>query len=279
VGRPESWTGAVGRFEVAASLDRDLVADGAHLELVVRVTGEGDLQGFAAPRLDALAGFDVVGRLERPAADARVFVYELAPRVTGAVVLEAIEFPYFDPTGDGAWQVARSAALPVTVRGTARSAAADGLPPLLRFDAQTVRDRGPSDPSAPLWGGLLLPWVVGVLVWARRYLRRRAELPVVRMRRTGRRMLHATAAGQASRGALFEGVAALLDAPTATVVDAGLDARLGARGMDSATARACANLVRELLAEDYGGPPVEAAGERVRAIAQAMRDQPRGGRR
>lgn len=279
-GRPDDFLGAVGRFQVEATLDRDVVEDGETLGLRLRVTGDGDLGAFGAPRLDSLAGFDVVGRLERPEADARVLVYELAPRVVGAVEVPAVAFPYFDPTGEGAWRVARTAPLPVTVRGTAGQASLDGLPPLLPFAPVDSRDRAGRIPSAPLWGGLLLPWLLAAVVLLRRGAQRRGALPEVRIRRAALRLRRSVARGGNPRAALAACAAEVLDVPLAAVIGPDLEQRLCDAGVRPPEARACATLLRALVGASYGGPPVEEPQEHVLRVAEAwVRGPGAGGRR
>jgi hypothetical protein len=81
----------------------------------------GDLFGFGAPELGQraeFAGFHVRGHVERRPGDARVIVYDLAPRDARVTAIPALAVPFFDPER-AAWDAARTAAIPLRVRGAA----------------------------------------------------------------------------------------------------------------------------------------------------------------
>lgn len=114
-GRPEGFSGGVGRFTITASADATEVPAGQSLRLILSVTGEGNLSAVAPPRLDGLAGFHVVGRLDGGDAAKRTFTYEIEP--TGADVKEipSIVLAYFDPTPPAGYREARTPPLPLRV--------------------------------------------------------------------------------------------------------------------------------------------------------------------
>jgi hypothetical protein len=120
-GRPADFTGAVGRFTVAVTVEPDVVAVGGTLRWIWTVRGAGNLEAFTVPSAPALDGFHVLGRLEERQEGARVFVLELSALRPGALGLPPVAFGYFDPDAgeEGAFATAVSEALAVTVIGQA----------------------------------------------------------------------------------------------------------------------------------------------------------------
>jgi len=124
-GKPDAYSGAVGRFRVAASLDSNEIAAGETAMLEIAISGRGALRGIELPvTLDpAIRVYD-----EQP--DARAVLTEgglqsqaiwrkaLVPLEPGRYTIPPIEFHYFDPTAER-YRVGRSSAMALTVTGTA----------------------------------------------------------------------------------------------------------------------------------------------------------------
>lgn len=115
LGRPPGFTGAVGRFELEASASPSVVRLGESLALTVAIRGEGELDGFDAPRFEGLERFEILGRVEQRGADVRRIVYDLAPRDEFVERVPALEFSHFDPSPPGAYRTASSAPLDIEV--------------------------------------------------------------------------------------------------------------------------------------------------------------------
>ncbi len=114
----------VGKFSVAATVDRDLLRAGQPLTLSVRIRGQGAMARTNAPRLrfpgfvfeeprdfeyEAISDGDLVG-------GERLYRYWTTPSIGGEQTIPAIELPYFDPS-TGSYEVARASAIGVTVEG------------------------------------------------------------------------------------------------------------------------------------------------------------------
>ncbi len=103
--RPEGFTGAVGNFEVKASLLQSEVVQGVPTTLVVRVSGRGNPDAIAAPPLPDIgwahssepeSEFRYLdeqdyGRIEKR------FEYQITPLEAGNLTIPEISFCYFEP--------------------------------------------------------------------------------------------------------------------------------------------------------------------------------------
>lgn len=115
-GRPAGFSGGVGRFTMTATADATEVEAGKSLHLILTVTGEGDLSAIAAPRLEGLAGFHVLGRLDGGDATKRTFTYEISPLTAEVAAIPSIPLDTFDPAPPAGYRVARTTAFPLRVR-------------------------------------------------------------------------------------------------------------------------------------------------------------------
>lgn len=178
-GRPASFTGAVGRFEIRARLEPDDVPAGEATALVVEVEGDGHIKALPPPVLPALPGIQVYPPSEHAevrTADGVVtgikrFTWVLVPESPGRLEIPPIEYAYFDPA-HRAYAVARSGPLHIDVHPGAGEPAA-------RASAAAIRSVKPVPAGPPplRWvrspwfaATLLLPWlgVFGVLAARRR---------------------------------------------------------------------------------------------------------------
>jgi hypothetical protein len=158
------FSGAVGRFRVSATLDRDAVPFGEAATLRFRVEGTGNLKWIdRGPELD-LAGAKVYPPQTKsdlkPTAQgvtgSRTWEFVIVPQTTGAVEVPALPFSYFDPA-TGKMVTARTA--PVTLRvegGTVATGLAAAAPPALTgrtADGLPLR----SSLDLPSTGGPVIP--------------------------------------------------------------------------------------------------------------------------
>ena len=141
-GRPESFTGLVGRLDVTATLDRTDVETNQAVTLSVRVTGEGNLRGLAAPAIDFSREFEVfppdvsesIERTGSRVSGTKTYEYVLIPRVPGQKTIPAIEMAYFD-AGAGRYATATTRPLSLNVTGDAIVIA-----PGVRAGVETLRN-------------------------------------------------------------------------------------------------------------------------------------------
>lgn len=121
-GRPSGYQGAVGRFTVKASLDKNEVATNEAVTLRVTVEGEGNFRIMGSPALqfpDAISSYPPDEKVEAIfGGDAlhgkKTFEYVLIPRDPGDFEIGSIVYPYFDPER-GSFTTADSGPLELSV--------------------------------------------------------------------------------------------------------------------------------------------------------------------
>lgn len=128
-GRPEDFTGAVGRFGVEARVETPEVEVGTPFELTLLITGEGNLGLIEQPRLPDMLGFHVYGAKEAPIDEPnparRVIRYEVAVTAGGIGQVPAIPFSYYDPSTG--YATARTAPIALRVTGGEATSVATGV--------------------------------------------------------------------------------------------------------------------------------------------------------
>jgi hypothetical protein len=121
-GRPLSFTGAVGKFNITASIDKKSLSTDDALSLKVVVSGQGNVNLLNGPKVDIPAGFEkydpkVTDNIEKnsnPLSGSRQFEYTLMPLEAGDQTIPAVEFSYFD-VASNSYKTIRSEAFPVHV--------------------------------------------------------------------------------------------------------------------------------------------------------------------
>ena len=290
-GRPATFTGAVGRFEVRARLEPDDVPAGEATALIVEVEGDGHIKTLPPPVLPALDGVQVYPPSEH--ADVRSdggvvtgtkrFTWVLVPGSPGRVELPPIEYAYFDPARRE-YVVARSAPLNLTVRPgaapTEPPAPTAAIRPLKTEPAGAPRFRWVRSP----WFGatLLLPFagLLGGLAarrrniarpgfTARRDLRRRLERDIesLRMHAGGDPSALLRDLDRLIRTWLAERMA---DSSLLRVEPRALAAALESRGVGVETAAAIAGLLERIARARFEPVPTK-SGDRLGMIAEAER--------
>jgi hypothetical protein len=204
-GRPQSFTGLVGRLDVSVSLDRSTVETNDAVTLEVKVEGEGNIQGLAAPVMDLGRDFEVfppevTQSIDRSGARIRgvkTYQYVLIPRSPGVRTIPPIEMSYFIPDG-ALYASSASQPLRLEVTGDAVVVAPAGRIGVetLREDIRFIRIGSPSlgviggslVESSGFWVVVVLPLVamLGSLVLRQHWDRLEGDLGYARGRRAGR---------------------------------------------------------------------------------------------
>lgn len=170
-GRPASFTGAIGSFDMQVSARPDRVRQGEPVTLTIRIGG-APLEGLAGPNLSRftdLAGRfdftpdDLVGDME---GGGKVFRKAIFPKRAGEQTLPPIEWAYFDPKTER-YAVLSSEAIPITVD--------PGTTPSELISLAPTDPREPASPRLKVLSGGIQPNVVDVSVLASS----RTELPTV----------------------------------------------------------------------------------------------------
>ena len=255
-GRPPGFGGAIGRFTVTADVARPDVTEGESLTLSVRISGDGNLDAFDPPRLDALPGFHVYGMLDDRGRTIRTVTYDIAPLSASVREVPSIEFDYFDTAPPGAYRVARTKPIPIAVRGRDGATPAPAKPPPVP---------PPAAPRSPISVALTIVEVAvtaALLIAVWRSSRRRAaakarvDPTTERARAAAAEFRAQTAApGADLAGAFAAYLAARLDCASAAVIAPDLAQRLVTAGIPDALAARAAALLERLVAARYGGSP------------------------
>ncbi|MFN8179843.1 MAG: BatD family protein [bacterium] len=168
-GKPADFCGAVGRFDLTASVDHQAVKAGEPVTLSMRLAGEGNVKVVAAPDLSTLSGFKVyqskADESAKPDGDKihgeKKWEYVLVPTSGGAVEIPPIKLAVFDPQASKYVELA-TAAIPLTVEATpmqealAKGGDVDLAKERVRLRERDIRYVKPS--SGPLRREGSLPW-------------------------------------------------------------------------------------------------------------------------
>jgi hypothetical protein len=123
-GRPPSWNGAVGAFEIVAVARPTEVAVGDPITLSIRIvdrSGEAGLEGVLAPPFAEQPEFEGRFRVPRDApsgtveGDAKVFTQTVRALDDAVREIPPIEFAFFNPATE-AYEVVRSRPIPISVK-------------------------------------------------------------------------------------------------------------------------------------------------------------------
>ena len=117
VGKPLSFSGAVGEYQISAQVDRTSVETGSALTLSIQISGRGNIQTVTAPKFPAVAGVVVNGPnlVEDSTPTNRTYAYALIPARTGTLRIPAIAYVYFDPSRS-VYATTQTIPIPISVR-------------------------------------------------------------------------------------------------------------------------------------------------------------------
>lgn len=189
---PADHSGAVGEFVLKVDPGRTELSENQATELVVRLSGSGNLKLMQAPKLELPKEFEVYDpdmidniRVNGSGmSGSREFKYTVIPRRRGTYEVPPITFTYFD-AGSGSFRTLDSG--PITYTVEAGSGTVQGgvpytppgtAPEILERDIRYIRsgdlDLAPrgsgfwSSPAYPMAMGLPLVLLGGLLLWQRR---------------------------------------------------------------------------------------------------------------
>lgn len=127
-GRPDSYSGAIGQFDITASLTPESAGVGDPLTLSLTVVGEGTIDDIRAPDLSVIPQLSDNFRIYDPTEDTvengKTFTYGL--RATNADVEEvpSIPFSFFDVNAEE-YKSLTTPAIPVSISATTKLTASD----------------------------------------------------------------------------------------------------------------------------------------------------------
>ncbi|MCL2502209.1 MAG: BatD family protein [Bacteroidales bacterium] len=105
-GAPASFTGAVGSYSLSVAADRDSLNAHDAVSIMVRISGEGNINMIEAPKLNFPINFEVYDTRTTDNSRSRgntisgtkQFEYPVIPRSAGTFTLDPVEFSYWDIT-------------------------------------------------------------------------------------------------------------------------------------------------------------------------------------
>ncbi|HLA63799.1 MAG TPA: BatD family protein [Rhodothermales bacterium] len=132
-GAPPGFSGAVGRFELTASLAQTTARSGEPLALTVTVEGTGNAATMGPPTVEVPPAFEqfapyedrTLDRRRVPAVGRKTFTYSLMPRAGGRYEV-GVGFSYFDPER-GEYRTLNEGPFRVTVTGGVLADAPGGI--------------------------------------------------------------------------------------------------------------------------------------------------------
>lgn len=104
-GRPEAYGGAVGRFQITASLSSTKARTDDAITYSIKISGEGNMKLIEAPKVELPESFEVfdpkvkeqISNTAGGMKGFKQFDYLIIPRMPGTYTLPAQTFAYFDP--------------------------------------------------------------------------------------------------------------------------------------------------------------------------------------
>ncbi len=184
-GRPPSFCGGVGKFDLFASLDKDSSEAGEPLNLTVKVSGTGNIQLVGEPKIPRIMGVktlspetrDKITKASGKVTGTREFAYPMIPQADGKYLVPAIEMGFFDP-GHECYYTLATSRLEFFASGARRTGQVVGTEAGVRVlgsDIMHIKSgiRGLNDVRAlglwqvlpPWWGWLFYPAGVVILVF------------------------------------------------------------------------------------------------------------------
>lgn len=142
-GRPASFQGAVGRFELEVTVTPERVRAGDPLDVKIQIRGQGNFDNLSAPSLPESPGWRTypVVRAEgdrQSGLEQTVTFSQVAIPLQAATELPPIEFSFFDPAEEK-YVVRRSAAVPLKVETSSAGASAASGAGLARWGITTAQ--------------------------------------------------------------------------------------------------------------------------------------------
>lgn len=123
LGKPASFSGAVGRFQLQVTADPKEVAPGDPITLQMTLVGDGNYDRILPPALPDDAPFRLFGDAVRQQGNNGVrFEQVISPRDATVTEIPPIDFSYFD-SERGAYRTIQSTAIPITVRASSNQTA------------------------------------------------------------------------------------------------------------------------------------------------------------
>jgi hypothetical protein len=128
-GRPPTFAGAVGHFDVTATTNATRVRAGEPVELRLLVGGRGNFDRVALAGVPSTSDLETYAPTATSGDGSKTFVQAIVPRRAGLLQIPSVDLDYFDPDA-GKYVTAHSHAIPIDVSpGQALATTASGTVP------------------------------------------------------------------------------------------------------------------------------------------------------
>jgi hypothetical protein len=127
--KPDDFSGGVGNYRIASTLDKTNVEVNEAISLEVKISGRGNIKSIPEPSVPEIDGF----RIEKASSDygmsqvnseiggTKTFEYVLIPRIPGTFTLPPVSLNYFNPESER-YITVKTQPVTLTVAGTPLSA-------------------------------------------------------------------------------------------------------------------------------------------------------------
>jgi hypothetical protein len=207
-GKPDTFSGAVGKFSVESSIDKTEVKANDALNYKLTIKGEGNLKLLQAPVTNFPADFekydpkvtDTITENENGMSGARTYTYLLIPRHQGDFTIDPLKFSYFNPE-TGRYYTVETKAFHIKVnKGTSQSNVTDFSDEnkqdvkMLSKDIRYIKtgSEGLSKPGGGFFGSFYLLLLIGPVTafaaWRYRnwLVKTNSDIVQVKSRRAGK---------------------------------------------------------------------------------------------
>lgn len=209
-GRPAGFTGAVGNYDVQATVDKTQAPANEPITYTIRISGSGNLKLIEQPRVDFPIGFEVfdaklresIRNTDEGASGSKTFEILMIPRHAGTYRIPPLNFSWFDPVS-GSYKTLKTEEISLQIEKgeeTETGAAVTGFSRedvrLISQDIRFIKLNRPSfrNYNMVLFGtpayllAFLIPLLLFVLlvILYRKHLQSRADMKRVRNRRAGK---------------------------------------------------------------------------------------------
>ncbi len=199
---PDGFTGAVGRYAMTASVDRQEVQVGDAVKVRVQIRGQGNLALLEPPAFEAPGVFETYGPNVETVIDStsqsvrgtKTFSYTLVPRSNGTFELPPVTFAYFNPNTEAystitsdpvAVRVFGTATIPATISTTGAGLPVDDISGLMTVATWRSHRQTPLHRSLWTYLALLVPLLTlgGVYAYHRHATRLATDRAFARSRK------------------------------------------------------------------------------------------------
>jgi hypothetical protein len=187
--KPPDFTGGVGKFTINATLDRDSSVASEPINLVVRVSGRGNIRLVEKPNIPEISGLKILKPEVKDEIKAngeeiegyKEFLFPIIPQTDGKYIIPALALAFFNPQTKS-YETIRTSGLTFTAVKTsplAQVSDASGLKILgtdINYIKPDASHLAPQKSDAPWWLLIIYPLSLVLIGYAFFYRNRRERI-------------------------------------------------------------------------------------------------------